>query len=382
MKKLLPFLLAASALVSVPEISAQTFPAELQLTVLTANATKIEIEAKMIPGTTIMNVEAVSVAIGYNPNDVYVDSLTSIINKYFQSKGFDDGSVWNFNMNGTYPDVILYSEYHPNFGSVPVLRNTPPVLCHFVFYPKSSGPGTTDFLVWQNTPTGALTYYFEANNPNLMNFSPANNLQNVPWPVELTSFTAAQQGEAVVLQWITASETNNHGFHIQRLDADQAAAAEWETLDFIEGAGTTHQQRQYLFLDKDIPKDGLYRYRLKQVDFDGRFDYSPEVLVHFNLRPGEFALRQNYPNPLSLSGGSGTVIGYDVAERSNIRIMVRNMLGQEVAVLMDANRDAGSYSTTWLPYNLTAGIYIVTLTAETLESGGTEVRHMPIQVVR
>lgn len=381
MKKLAPVLLALAVLLPLGNANAQQFPSSLTLTPITANANEVSFKATMTPGKNILNIEAVSVAISFNPNDFTVDSLTSITNKYFQSVNWTDASVWNLDDNGVNPDLILYSEYHPNFGSVPLLKNAPPDLCVFKFFPKSSGPGTASFGVWQNTPTGALTYYFEANNPDLLNFSPVTDIQNLPWPVELTAFTAAQQGEAIALQWVTASETNNHGFHVQRLDA-ASSGADWETLDFVEGSGTTHDERQYLFFDWSLPHDGLYRYRLKQMDFDGRHSYSPEIAVEFRLRPGEFALRQNYPNPLSLAASAQTTVGYDVPERSSIRLVVRNILGQEVATLVDATMDAGSYAATWQPVGMPAGTYIVTLTAEAMTSGQAAVQHMPIQVVR
>jgi len=381
MKKLVSVLLALAVMLPLGNANAQQFPSSLTLTPITANATEVSFKATMTPGKNILNIEAVSVAISYNPNDFSVDSLTSITSKYFQSVNWDDASVWNLDVNGVNPDLILYSEYHPSFGSVPLLKNAPPDLCVFTFYPKSSGPGTASFNVWQNTPTGALTYYFEENNPDLLNFSPVNAIQNLPWPVELTAFTAAQQGEAIALQWVTATETNNHGFHVQRMDA-ASAGADWETLDFVEGSGTTHDERQYLFFDWSLPHDGLYKYRLKQMDFDGRHSYSPEIAVEFRLRPGEFALRQNYPNPLSLAAAAQTTVGYDVPERSSIRLVVRNMLGQEVATLVDATMDAGSYAATWQPVDMPAGTYIVTLTAEAAASGQAAVQHMPIQVVR
>ena len=354
------------------------FPASLELQTVTATTSKWEVKAVMTPGTTIMNVEAVSVAVFYDPSVLGMDPSNPIINKYFTSAGFDDGSIPDWDVNQVNPDVTLYAQYHPTFGSAPILKNAPPTLCHFVFIPKSGHPPQATLGIWGNTPTGALTYYFESGIAGQSNFSPATGITD--WiPVELTSFTAAQQGEAVALRWVTASETNNFGFNIERRSAE---VSDWETIGFIKGAGNSHSSLQYLMIDTDLPHDGLYMYRLRQQDFDGTTSYSPEVQVEFTLRPHAFGLRQNYPNPVSLSAGGVTTVGYDVAENSHIHMTVRNMLGQEVATLVDTRMAAGAYSASWRPSGIPAGTYVVTLIAETEQSGRAEISHMQLQVIR
>ncbi len=380
MMKSLRLLFAVLLLLPLQEGLAQ-FPSELKLETVSASSSKWEVKAIMVPGVTIMNIEAVSVAVCYDPSVLGLDPTNPITNKHFQAAGFDDGSIPDWDVNGVNPDVTLYAEYHPNFGSAPVLKNAPPTLCHFVFIPKPSHPPTATLCIWQNTPTGALTYFFEAGVAAQQNFSPATGITD--WiPVELTSFTAAQQGEGVALRWVTASETNNFGFHVERRDLDNPATIDYETIGFIQGAGTSRGELQYLMVDTDLPHDGMYMYRLRQQDFDGTTSYSPEVLVEYTLRPNAFGLRQNYPNPLSLATGSTTTVGYDVAENSHIRLTVRNMLGQEVATLVDSRMETGSYSASWQPTGLSAGTYIVTLVAETELSGSAEIRHMQMQIVR
>ena len=376
-----PLRLLFLAVLFLPLHSAMAQPCSLDLVTVSASSAKWEVKAVMTPGVTIVNVEAVSVAVSYDPNVLGMDPTNPITNKYFQAQGFDDGSIPDWDTNGITPDVTLYSEYHPNFGSVPILRGPPPTLCHFVFIPKSGHPPTATLGIWQNTPTGALTYYFEAGNAQQQNFSPANGLTD--WiPVELTSFTAAQQGEAIALRWVTASETNNYGFHIERREADSPTVTGWETVGFLQGAGTSTGDRQYLMIDTELPHDGLYLYRLRQQDFDGTTSYSHEVLVEYTLRPNAYGLHQNYPNPLSLSTGGATTVSYDVAASSHVRLTVTNMLGQHVATLVDEQKDGGSYSVTWQPGNIAAGSYMVTMTAENAQSGSAVLRHLPVQVVR
>ncbi len=92
-------------------------------------------------------------------------------------------------------------------------------------------------------------------------------------PVELTSFTAKAGQESIQLAWLTASEENNAGFEVQR----STDGRNFRTLTFIEGHGTTLEAQKYLFDDKELRKGQLYYYRLKQIDYDGRFEHSDVV---------------------------------------------------------------------------------------------------------
>jgi hypothetical protein len=372
-------ILFAALLFAMPALApAQSAPAELRLEVITASSTVVTIAARMIIVPTIMNVEAVSVAVQYDPSQLNINANTTVSNRYFQSSGWENASVvpWS-------SDVVIYGEYHPTFGSNPVLRNAPPTLCHFNFYPKSTAPGIAAFTVYANNPTGALTYYFEGGFSQQQNFFPVTNLPAVSYPVELTSFTAVQQGEAIVLQWITANETNNYGFYVERRAGEGSAGEHaWESLDFVNGAGDTRLETQYLFIDRTVPRDGQWQYRLKQQDYDGTVTYTRVINVDYRQTPHVFALQQNFPNPVSGVNGGATVINYDVAERSNVRLTVRNMLGQLVETLVDDARDAGRYSATWRPSWLPTGTYIATLATEIPGSGRSEMRHIRMHVVR
>ncbi len=92
-------------------------------------------------------------------------------------------------------------------------------------------------------------------------------------PVEFVSFMAKAGQESIQLAWLTASEENNAGFEVQR----STDGRNFRTLTFIEGHGTTLEAQKYLFDDKELRKGQLYYYRLKQIDFDGRFEHSDVV---------------------------------------------------------------------------------------------------------
>jgi len=171
-------------------------------------------------------------------------------------------------------------------------------------------------------------------------------------PVELTSFTATANFGQVNLQWITATETNNQGFEVQRSNG-----SEFETLAFVEGFGTTTETQVYTYSDKSV-EVGVYTYRLKQIDFDGTVNYSNEVEVDVPA-PAVFALDQNYPNPFNPS----TKINFQLKVDSKVSLKVFDVLGQEVATLVNTNLVAGGHSIDFDASSLHSGVYLYRIEA-------------------
>jgi len=170
-------------------------------------------------------------------------------------------------------------------------------------------------------------------------------------PVELTSFTAASVNGSVQLNWSTATEVNNRGFEIER----RSENGNFVAVAFVNGNGTSSENQNYSFTDTKV-EDGKYFYRLKQVDFNGRFEYSDEVEVTVTS-PVSFALEQNYPNPFNPS----TMISYSIPEAGFIKLAVYNILGQEVAVLVNGVMEAGNYRTAFDASSLSTGTYFYKL---------------------
>jgi hypothetical protein len=170
-------------------------------------------------------------------------------------------------------------------------------------------------------------------------------------PVELTSFTAVSNNGVVQLNWQTATEVNNHMFEIER----KAEASEFTTIGYVEGSGTTTEPQSYSYTDNEV-ETGTYTYRLKQVDFDGTFTYSNEVEVDVTA-PLTFNLGQNYPNPFNPS----TKINYSIPEAGNVKLAVYNIVGEEVAVLVNGFTQTGSFDVTFNASNLPSGVYIYKL---------------------
>jgi len=178
-------------------------------------------------------------------------------------------------------------------------------------------------------------------------------------PVELTSFTAAVDDGIVVLNWSTATETNNYGFQVER----SKDKVRFDQITFISGFGTTTEIKTYSYTDKTV-SNGKYYYRLKQVDYDGSYTYSQIVEVDFGF-PAKFALEQNYPNPFN----SQTVIKFDLFETTNLKLNIYDINGKLIKSLIDnENWDAGRYNVNWNGTNeqkqpVSSGVYFYRLEA-------------------
>jgi hypothetical protein len=172
-------------------------------------------------------------------------------------------------------------------------------------------------------------------------------------PVELNSFTANISDGTVNLNWQTISELNNQGFEIQRLkDSKIETSKVWNTIGFLNGKGTTTETNYYSF--QDTPNEsGLYNYRLKQIDFDGSFEYSSEVEVNF-IFANDFRLSQNYPNPFN----PATTIEYQIPKTTFVTIKVYDVLGKEVVTLVNEDKPAGIHEVNFEPKDLTSGLYL------------------------
>jgi endonuclease YncB( thermonuclease family) len=172
-------------------------------------------------------------------------------------------------------------------------------------------------------------------------------------PVELTAFTASTSGESVDLRWSTASETNNAGFDVERSTDGET----FTTIGFESGVGTTEEAQSYRFVDRDAPFSTTLFYRLRQVDTDGTFEYSPVVEVQ--VTPSAVALLPVAPNPVSASAR----LRYELPEATVVRLQVFDLLGRRVATLADGEKPAGRHEVTWTGSRLAPGTYFVRLQA-------------------
>jgi len=175
----------------------------------------------------------------------------------------------------------------------------------------------------------------------------------VPVPVELISFSATTDSKNVNLNWATATEINNRGFEIER----RYDKTDWLEIGFVPGHGTTTEKQNYSYIDQNV-NAGIYSYRLKQVDFDGTFEYSNEILVNVTASL-EFTLDQNFPNPFN----PNTLIKYSIPKSSQVSLKIFNTLGQEMETLVNEEKQVGTYEVNWNASNLQSGVYFYRLQA-------------------
>ena len=160
--------------------------------------------------------------------------------------------------------------------------------------------------------------------PFVLGSSTTNN----PLPVELSSFTGNSVGRNITLKWSTAKETNNLGFEIQRIKIDQPD--NWSRVGYIEGRGNTTNLTNYTYTDKML-LTGKYKYRLKQIDINGNFNYfSLNSIIEIGV-PNKFDVSQNYPNPFNPT----TKINFDLPADSKVTLVIYDVTGRQVTKLLN-----------------------------------------------
>jgi len=196
-------------------------------------------------------------------------------------------------------------------------------------------------LAWAATFNGEQDVYYSYITPDIV-------------PVELISFSAIVSSNVVTLSWSTATELNNQGFEIE----SSSNIVNWRLIGFREGKGTTSEPQQYSYSDilTNIESSKLY-YRLKQIDFNGTFEYSG--IVEVEIAPSVFSLSQNYPNPFNPS----TAISYQLPMNAFVTLKVYDVLGNEVAALVNEEKTAGEYKIEFNGNRLPSGIYLYKLTS-------------------
>ena len=157
---------------------------------------------------------------------------------------------------------------------------------------------------------------------NVQNFSPftyGSTSNTNPLPVELTAFEAELENNQVALSWATASETNNKHFIVQKRSGN-----DWQRIGRVKGHGTSMEAHSYRFRDANVQPRQTYYYRLKQVDFDGSYEYSEIKAVSTEGdRNSGLSL---YPNPTA----DRLYLQLDGSQSRNMDVTIYSAQGQVV----------------------------------------------------
>jgi hypothetical protein len=208
---------------------------------------------------------------------------------------------------------------------------------------RNDGNGGTSGTTSNGTVSGATA------NSGYGPFTLASSTFANPLPIELILFNATPVDHEVVLDWVTATETNNDYFTIERT----ADGINFETIITVAGAGTTAHEMHYSAKDEN-PRDGISYYRLKQTDFNGQVSYSTLRSVIMETAEETFSV---YPNPsagefrLNMPGDADEPAVLDIYDAGG-RIVAHE--SGTVGLLREQH------------FNLPAGIYFVKLTKENL----------------
>ena len=181
-----------------------------------------------------------------------------------------------------------------------------------------------------------------------------------PLPAELSFFSAIILDNAVKLNWRTETEVSNYGFEVERLQDYPASGKklqDWRKIGFVQGYGNSNSPKDYSFIDQSV-SGGKYSYRLKQIDTDGQFEYSKVIEIDLGS-PTKFELSQNYPNPFNPS----TTISFSLPQSGNVKLTVYNLLGEQVAELVNGFNEAGVHSINFNAENFNSGVLIYKLEA-------------------
>jgi len=185
-------------------------------------------------------------------------------------------------------------------------------------------------------------------------------LNTNPLPVELSSFAAKTiDKNKVKLNWKTETEVNNYGFDVERKSNVKGQTSDdWEKIGFVNGNGNSNAPKDYSYIDNNLVGGSKFLYRLKQVDNDGKFTYSDAVEVE--VLPTQYELSQNYPNPFN----PGTTIKFSLPRATQLKIIIYNMLGEQVATIADGMYESGYHKVNFNAVGLSSGTYIYRITSD------------------
>jgi Secretion system C-terminal sorting domain len=274
------------------------------------------------------------------------------------------------------PDVAGGFNIASFFGEVDSVDTLTKVLFGELTH-TSPNPSQNDTISWNflyTSPDSILTdtIYSVGNSVN-GNSNPSGDQWNFgenfvvnvidnPVPVELSNLIVVANLNNVQISWETLTEVNNSGFEIERASSSTTPGQDrWEKIGFVPGFGTTTENHSYSYNDNHL-QGGRYYYRLKQINQNGSFVYSDIINIDITT-PEEFALEQNYPNPFNPS----TKIRFQISDFGFVSLKVYDILGNEVATLVNEEKHPGTYEVEFSPESSTqhpaSGIYFYKLEA-------------------
>lgn len=283
--------------------------------------------------TQIPEIEATFNSWGAVPNGPVASECVTA--NYATNQALNNG-YWTLNAlansnTGTY-DITLHNANYTNMaapGGFTVMRRSP----------AGSNPWVLNGACVLTSTVGATQ---RTGMDEFGDFATAQS--SSPLPIHLLSFDANVTKEGVMTSWVTATEINNDYFVVER----SHNGIEFSKVDIVEGAGNSSVSLSYSLLDKN-PGIGIVYYRLKQVDYDGKFSYSDVVAVKIKNNLTGVSI---FPNPASQSiqvqfesfGISSTLQVLDIVGKEVIHKEVSGKTGLQISEIEIKDLPAGAYS--------------------------------------
>lgn len=176
-------------------------------------------------------------------------------------------------------------------------------------------------------------------------------------PIELVDFTANKAGRRVDLRWTTATEIGASRFEIERATETAAGANAFFKIDEVRAVGNSNDVNHYgPIVDRDVKAGNVYTYRLKMLDANGEFKYSPERRVNFGDE-SVISIEQPNPNPVS----SISTVNYSLSGDAYATLSVFDAQGSLVTVLAEGALGAGEHTARIDASRLASGYYTIVL---------------------
>ena len=281
------------------------------------------------PDTVQVSTYAPSDSIRHKPLPLTVTQTRDSIPTHINDSSFMVNRFWQINANNVstsnYANVVFSYAY--NERPLNVNHDAPNGLRAQRWVPSNSGwlypsavyaPNGSQIGVPSTSTTAGTVTVNRLNHCSNWTLTSVGN----PLPIELLSFTAANESNKYVLaSWVTASEINNDHFEIER----SKDGINFELVGKVAGAGNSNQILNYS-LNDETPYMGLSYYRLKQVDFNGNYTYSEMAEVQFNSKQSVSI----YPNP----NDGNFVMAYNLSNSQlslpNSQLVITDITGRVV----------------------------------------------------
>lgn len=178
-----------------------------------------------------------------------------------------------------------------------------------------------------------------------------------PLPVELVSFEAKAVGNDAELKWTTASELYNRGFEIEM----KGENSDFQLVGYVPGKGSTNEFNSYEFKVPNL-QPGVYYFRLRQLDENGGFHYSPTRSLSFKGK----ILVGVHPNPAS----EIAIFKMSLEKEAQVQLHLLDGFGRVVEVVADDRFSGGTFELAHNLDYLPAGVYYFRLIGDRLEESG------------